>query len=369
MKRSTRIILAGVVALLLSAGMAAAQVATDGNLAYMVSNFQADNPTVDNSVRCTHPTDFQTDNLTANDAVRCTYPTDSEPLIVRNRLDSGCCWTASAEAMIMSRSGGKSSIMLTNAATGEELVNSNGFNFDWAAGPRVGIVGEDIFCCWDVDASYFGIDGWTTSKDIVAPDDGAVFHLFNQTPNPITFGVGPGDVVNYHYISRLHSAEINLRHPIWERVYFLMGFRNLELHEELGSTINDAPAFDVNVDNHLYGGQIGLNAAFINRCRWSIEGVIKAGVYGNSADLAMSAASLEFGQKTTHTAVQGEVGLMGIFQVTDHLSARLGYQAMWLDGIAIAGDQVESANPNDGKPYMGGTLFYHGATAGLEYAF
>jgi hypothetical protein len=75
--------------------------------------------------------------------------------------------------------------------------------------------------------------------------------------------------------------------------------------------------------------------------------------------------------KTTHTAALGEIGLMGIFQVTNNLSARLGYQAMWIDGIAIAGDQVENFNPlaTNPKPYMGGTLFYHGASAGLEYAF
>ncbi len=98
----------------------------------------------------------------------------------------------------------------------------------------------------------------------------------------------PGQVVNYNYISQLHSAEINLRRPIWERLSVLMGFRYLELHEELNSTIDEAPVLDVNVDNHLYGGQIGMNVAFINTCRWSLEGVIKAGVYGNYSDLAMS---------------------------------------------------------------------------------
>jgi hypothetical protein len=98
--------------------------------------------------------------------------------------------------------------------------------------------------------------------------------------------------------------------------------------------------------------------------------VIKAGVYGNHSDLALTINPLNFGDKTSHTAFQGEIGLMAIFQVTDCLSARLGYQAMWLDGIAIASDQVENVNPRiDTKPYMGGTLLYHGATAGFEYAF
>ena len=258
MKRSTRIILSGMVALFLCAGIAGAQVGTDGNLAFTGSNFQAD-------------------NLPAN---------NPEPFIIRNRLDSGCCWTASADAMVMSRSGGKSSIMLLNPITGEELQNSNGFNFPWAAGPRVGIVAEDIFCCCDVEASYFGIDEWSATKSIVAPADGADFLLFNDPAAAID--VLPGQVVNYNYISRLHSAEINLRHPVWERLSVLMGFRYLDLHEELSSTVDDTPVLNVNVDNHLYGGQIGLNVAFINTCCWSLEGVVKAGVYGNHSDLAMS---------------------------------------------------------------------------------
>jgi len=330
------------VALFLCAGKTAAQVGTDGNLAYTVSNFQADNPAANNP----------------------------ETFIIRNRLDSGCCWTVSADAVIISRSGGKTASVLTNAVTGGELFDSKDFNFPWAAGPRVGIVAEDLCCGCDVEASYFGIDEWSALKTIVVPADGAEFLLFNQTPNPVSFALLPGDVVNYHYISSLHSAEINLRHPIWERLSVLMGFRDLELHEELNATVNNIQALAVNVDNHLYGGQIGMNFAFINTCRWSLEGVIKAGVYGNYSDLELSRPDhLPFGQQTSHTAVQGEIGLTGIFQVTEHLSARLGYQAMWLDGIAIAGDQVENADPQNPKPYMGGTLFYHGATAGFEYAF
>ena len=152
MKRSTRIILSGMVALFLCAGMAAAQVGTDGNLAFTVSNFQADNPPASNP----------------------------EPFIIRNRLDSGCCWTVSADAMIMSRSGGKTSSLLTNALTGGELFNSNGFNFPWAAGPRVGIVAEDVCCCCDVEASYFGIDEWSAEKNITVPDGGAFFLFHNQ---------------------------------------------------------------------------------------------------------------------------------------------------------------------------------------------
>jgi hypothetical protein len=349
MKRCNWIILAGMFACLLSAGITAAQVGPDGNLVYTLS-------------------DFQTGNRTAN---------SPETLVIRNRLDSGCTWTASAEALYMSRSGGKSSTLIQTTG-GTDLLNSNGFEFPWAAGPRVGIVGEDVLCGCDVEASFFSIDGWTDTKNVVVPAEGANLMIFNQTPATTTIGLVLGEEANYHYISRLRSGEINLRHPMWERLSVLMGFRYVELHEELNSSVTDLTdqsslsILDANVDNHLYGGQVGLNVAFINTCRFSIEGVVKAGVYCNYSDLTMSVIDLQRQNvKTTHTAALGEVGLMGIFQVTNHLSARLGYQAMWIDGIAIASDQVENFNPvaTNPKPYMGGTLFYHGASAGLEYAF
>ena len=339
MKRFTEIILAGLAALFLYAGTSAGQVGNDGNLAYTVSNFQAAAPAANG------PTDF----------------------VVRNRLDSGCPWTASAEAMLMSRSGGKSSDILVDPVSGAEPLNSNGFNFPWAAGERVGIVAEDLICCCDVEVAYFGMDEWSAAKAITASDDGAELRFFNS-PARSTY-VLPGETVNFNYVSRLHSTEINLRHPLWERLSVLMGFRYLELHEELNGNIDGDPTFDVNVNNHLYGGQIGLNVAFVNCCNYSIEGAIKAGVYGNASNLGMTTPTFVGGLPTKHTAATGEIGLTAIFQVTCNLSARLGYQAMWIDGVAIASDQVEFVNTANAKPYMGGTLFYHGATAGLEYAF
>jgi hypothetical protein len=341
MNPRTNTIVTVVGGLLLTSGVTLAQVGPDGNLAFTTSASQfavADNPP-----------DF----------------------IVRNRLDSGCCWTAFADALLLQRTGGKTSTLMITPS-GSELLNSNAFNFPVAVGPRLGIVGEDILFGCDVEALYFAVDGWDITKSVLVPDEGAYFNLFNEQIGLLD----PGTVVDYRYISRLHNAEINVRHPIWERLYFLMGFRYLQLHEDFAATIlsplvpdADGPFADANVDNNLYGGQIGLNVAFISTHRLSIEGVLKAGVFGNYADLTMTVGDSLLGDKTTHTSVLGEIGLMGIVQVAPHLSLRGGYQVLWLDGIAIASDQFENVNPADPKPYMGGTLFYHGAFAGLEYAF
>jgi hypothetical protein len=340
MKFFGKIMLAIVPAFLLISGITTAQVVgSDGNLAYSISNYQADRPAENGS----------------------------ETFIIRNRLNSGICWTATAEALLMERTGGKSSSLLLNSVAqgGGEIFNSNGFYFPWAVGPRVSVVGEDILFGCDIEANYFGIDGWEVSKAFVAPA-GARFMLFNQNAHTLT----EGDLVAYRYISQLHSGEINARHPIWDRFSVLMGFRYLELHEVLMSAINSVQFAEANVDNHMYGGQIGANFALVDTCRFGIEGVVKAGVFGNYADLSMYGRDIiRSNQYLTHTSVFGEIGLTGIFQATNHLAVRGGYQAMWLDGVALASDQYESVTLADTSPYMGGTLFYHGVSAGLEYAF
>jgi hypothetical protein len=325
-----------IAAYLLTAGVTLAQVGPDGNLTYTLSNTQQGNQAA----------------------------SKLDQLIVRNRMDTGNTWTASAEAMFMTRSGGKSATLVQDGL-GTELLNTNGINFPWSAGERVSIVGEDICCGLDFEASFFDI-GWLSNSDLITPDTDGSLMVFNLPQ----FNLVAGDAVNFRYLSQLRSAEINLRHPFLERFSVLGGFRYMELHEDLRATISDVEAFDANVDNHLYGGQIGLNAAIINTCRFSLEGVLKAGVFANYADLTMPVRDMgRFGDKTTHTAVFGEIGLMGIFQVTQCLAIKGGYQVMWLDGIALAGDQPENVDPTNPKPYMGGTLLMHGATAGIEYAF
>ena len=182
MKVCTKNFLMVMSAFVLFADIAMAQVGPDGNLAYTLSNNQESNPAANNL----------------------------DKYVIRNRLDSGCTWTASADALLYDPHAAENPGLILATTPGTELLNSNGFNFNWAAGPRVGIVGEDVIHGCDVEASYFGIDGWSASNTFVSPDEGADLFIFSQPQ----FTILPGGVINFNYISRLHSSEINLRHPV-----------------------------------------------------------------------------------------------------------------------------------------------------------
>jgi hypothetical protein len=76
----------------------------------------------------------------------------------------------------------------------------------------------------------------------------------------------------------------------------------------------------------------------------------------------------------------GEIGVQCKYQVAERLSLRAGYQAMWLEGVALAPGQIQETYchydivPQNAYVQSMGVncssgVFYHGATAGLEYSF
>ena len=186
--------------------------------------------------------------------------------------------------------------------------------------------------------------------------------------------------MEWDYASRLYNAEINVRWNPLCRVTMLAGFRWVELRENLEggcwSPTPLAPFWNTDTKNNLYGFQIGADGIIWDCGCFSVDGLVKAGVFGNHAEQTTgvnSGGTLGlFDASTNHTAFLGEVGLQCKYQVTCSLTLRAGYEAVWLQGVALAPAQI------DGKQCYYGTrlasiansgVFYHGATAGFEYSF
>ena len=178
--------------------------------------------------------------------------------------------------------------------------------------------------------------------------------------------------LNATYNSQLNSAEINWLHPWGDRVTWLVGFRWLELQDNIRYHIT-FPAFtanyDWNEDNHLYGAQLGtdLNLGSLTG-PLTIDCVLKAGVYGNAADndfsLRPSTGGLFTGGGSgTDTAFVGEIGVTMAYQFTNHLAVRGGYQLLFIDGVALSSNQAAIATANSSQVGISsrGDVFYHGA--------
>ena len=100
-------------------------------------------------------------------------------------------------------------------------------------------------------------------------------------------------------------------------------------------------SYNIQTGNHLIGGQLGARLRrTINRFGWEVTG--KAGVYANDAEQTQSVIDFpNFPLRPTtsaqgcNTAFVGEINISGIYRLTDIWSAKVGYNAIWVEGLAL----------------------------------
>ncbi|MGA2065737.1 MAG: BBP7 family outer membrane beta-barrel protein [Thermoguttaceae bacterium] len=319
---------------------------------------------------------------------------------------SYCCprWTVSADFIILDRLGGGSQTLVETVprtvkymdlftTPGTEVLNSNDLQQGFCGGPRLGLIRHDDSGC-DLEVSYFQIGGWQGDKTVVPdPADWLVmrapgYWLFSKEPW-IQTNQSTTQAMAWEYATELYNAELNAQWNACYRVTMLAGFRWVRLHEDLVGALapptvsGEPPFWNGTTTNNLYGCQIGADAKILERGRFSIDGLAKAGIFDNDAEQTTAVSVIHksvysASASTNHAAFVGETGLQCEYRVTEHLSLRAGYEVLWLEGVALAPGQIQETyvatkwhdssvralgiNCNSGA-------FYHGATAGLEYSF
>jgi len=353
-------------------------------------------------------------NAAATDGGSAGKGEDSPPWSFETAVDESLCagpsdtgwrpscpgpqWTASAELICFERTGGIHQTLVSIypphdplvPGTGVERLNVADLHQGFAVGPRFDLIrhGDRGY---DLQFSYFQIDGWSAVGDI-APN---YLGPLGPPPNWLVF-MAPGDFVQltdypdqhmvWTYTTRLYGAELNLRRDLAPRLTVLAGFRWARLQEDLQGTMPTervVPFWDTKTTNNLYGFQIGGEWKMLSHSRFSIDGLIKAGIFENHADEAavVSIYRTLYGEtdSTDHAAFLGEVGLRCKYQLTERVVLKVGYEAMWLEGMALAPAQI-SKTMSHAVPVTdvyvqslgvdsGSGAFFHGATIGLEYAF
>jgi hypothetical protein len=248
---------------------------------------------------------------------------------------------------------------------GNEILDSNQFGWDWAGGPDLSVC-RCLDCCCSIQARYFAIDGWTSS----ATRAGDVYVVLPWTT------VRAQGTATYVNGADLYSVEVNLRRLMTSWLTLLAGFRHVEYDEGLLAQFapTGGPAqdiFAVDTDNHLYGGQIGAEAALGSIGHWRLDSWLKAGVYANHADQTttlLTPISASAGASQDRTAFVGSVGISLCRPVTRCLAFWTGYQAMWLDGVALAPSQLAVTNVQNNYATVDAddSLLLHGVTLGMD---
>ena len=322
--------------------------------------------------------------------------------------DAGVCglgpscdsrWTVSADFLFMQRVGNvpyvlaetvPSSVRYEDLSTtvGIPVLNASDLSHGFSGGPRVGLIHHADDGC-DLEVSYFQIDGWDSFRSVgPTPDDWLIMRApgnFLQTQENFQ------QVMTWDYASRLYNAEANMRWHSWDCVTVLAGFRWVNVTERLVGILTPPTAhatgsfWDTQTKNNLYGLQIGADARLLERDRFSIGGVLKAGIFANHVDesalVRMERIQFPESDSTDCLAFLGQLGVQCKYQLTTRLLLKVGYEAIWLQGVALAPGQISETyssysglNPLDTHVQAVGvngnsSVLYHGGTAGLEYSF
>lgn len=282
-----------------------------------------------------------------------------------------CCspwWSAGGAALILQRRDPGDGVLAYDFHDPSADLDGADFDFGFQGGYEVWLTRHAGDSAWPgVEVRFFAVDGWSAGAAVpVTP--GNPIQINNVPP---TFLLGSITSIDAAYASQLYNTEINLRFSPWDGLTALAGFRYLELDEHLGMAFAGTPVtYDVAVRNRLYGAQGGLEFA---RCfhRWELSAVGKAGIYGNGAAQDTQVWTGAFapeahGQEDT-AAFIGELGVNAKWSLTDHLALLAGYRLLWVEGVALASEQIAAADltAQSGIDAESG-VFYHGFVLGIE---
>lgn len=288
--------------------------------------------------------------------------------------DAGACrprFTFAGEGIALQRSTTRSQTLL-QGDNRSDLLNSKYLNFPVEFGPKVSAIWHDACDCgWDVEVAYFQVDGFAANA-------------FMPGTSTIVSDVSTGASVtdaNVRYTSALYNGELNVRQQWCDWLTLSCGFRMVQLNEQYnaaGTSVQSSALVTVtdNTSNHLYGFQLGADAEVYNMGgALTINGLCKAGIYQNYANQVLTrtfGSTVEsLDARRDHAAFLGEVGIVARYAFTKRLALRASYEAMWLEGVALAPEQISATDftSHIATCDTAGGVFYHGGGLGFEYRF
>jgi hypothetical protein len=164
---------------------------------------------------------------------------------------------------------------------------------------------------------------------------------------------------------------------------WLGGFRwvNLEDAAVLAVTPTDAPqssTYSARTSSNLFAGQVGVRGRMAFE-RWAVEGFTKIGIAGTALSQSQSlsdafAPTSPLRQPQSGTDIGmgmvADMNLSAIYRIDDVWGLRVGYNLIWLTGVALAPDQwnfTTSQAAGVGSGVNGtGSMFLSGGSLGLE---
>ena len=218
-------------------------------------------------------------------------------------------------------------------------------------------VGRHLDCCNSIEATYFQVGGFNDWSQAGTPgvDPTSPFPGINATS---TFSNAA--LQSIFYDSELRSIELNARSQMTNSSSLLFGVRYINVNEAFNffsqrtaGVINNRGTglYSINTSNDLLGLQGGGE---LNRALGSNFGVgasAKAGVYLNFNEQKSHLVNLTEGGANNADVGGGadgvswatvvDMSVYGTMYLTDNLSLRGGYMLLFVNGLALAPEQLD----------------------------
>ena len=261
-----------------------------------------------------------------------------------------------------------------------EVANTSQFDFETEAGFRAGVwLTNPSGVDWNIE--YFDVGNFSDS--IVRENPAGLNAFFFGNSFPIPPNVAPPTSITAEYESTLDSLEFVVRVRQWRRIAPQMGFRFMQVSENF-NLLNDAllrTGMLSNTDNDLYGFEFGFQGLVWEWCRSRLETTVRAGTYYNDIDVdyyevvydattAQTTSQLITSFDRSWTTFSGDFRLTWVYQLGPRANFRVGYQGLWLDGIALA---VNQNTTRQFRPPIQtidiSHVVYHGGEIGFELSW
>ena len=200
--------------------------------------------------------------------------------------------------------------------------------------------------------------------------------------SPLSPDLDPG-AIDLAYDSQIYSIEINAHRPITPGLTLLAGPRFISFNEEIRftteTTVPIPPLLDAEVlsentietRNPLLGAQVGALINYqISRDIYA-QGFVRAGGYVNFTELRTTADTNLTDETITllrrnSSSFVGEVGgKIYVDMIPGLFSGFVGYEATWIDSVALA--PAQALNPTPDAIFSRVTPFFHALTFGVQF--
>jgi len=293
-----------------------------------------------------------------------------------------CCpgWCVRAGAVLLGRSTDPTRALVKGPAPGIvnlpptiTLLDASKFAFPLEAGPDIDLIYDN--CNFGFEARYFSVGQFAASTGPNASGGTATLQYTNLPT--VT-----ANAVSASEYSQLASVEVNVRKDVVPCFLTLLaGYRHIELGEQIIGTTSftgtNTSVFSTQAHNRLDGFQVGGEAVLWRpSCRFRVVGDAKVGIFGDATSNygTTNIAGVGTGVATatgTNTAFMSEWGITAVWQITCQFSARVGYEGLLVDGVALASQQIGVLNTTTGAATTvnTGTPIYQGLVVDFQYCW